>query len=51
MVYYLRQISRKEETAMPIQVMVLTACFDSALAHAALAAYLFAVLEDRKSVV
>ena len=32
---------------MPIQVMVLTACFDSALAHAALAAYLFAVLDER----
>lgn len=32
---------------MPIQVMVLTACFDSALAHAALVAYLFAVLDER----
>ena len=32
---------------MPIQVMVLSACLDSTLAHAALAAYLFAVLDER----
>ena len=32
---------------MPIQVMVLSACLDSTLAHAVLAAYLFAVLDER----
>lgn len=47
MLYYFGQISRKGETAMPIQVMVLSACLDSTLAHAVLAAYLFAILDER----